>query len=96
MFIRIVKNDLEGKGNTHERIVECKDIKLFHRGNGVNNNGDNNVLVIKVNDFSKSSILFELTKEDMELYIMNNEGNVIDNYTFPQTPQTPITNKEKS
>ena len=71
MFIKIIKNDPEGKGNTLEMMYECKNIVYTPHGQ--------DSVTVALDEGEK---MIELDKAVNELYVLNDEGKTIDKYKW--------------
>ena len=72
MFIRIIKNDLEGNGNTREILNQCERVTIE---NGKDEGkGEKSTVFFTLDDDKR----FELTKFNHEVYIMNDDGKTIE------------------
>lgn len=71
MFIRIIKNDLEGKGNTRSHLYQCKSVLMQN----AHDDTDTVFIAMDIDD-----VTLELTKKDHEVYYMNDDGKTIDRY----------------
>ncbi len=82
MFVRVIKNDLEGKSRTSDELFDCQSalvesVIATEAGDPVEE-----LIRVKLDERSKDAITLELTKKDHEIYFMNNNGKTIDSYTW--------------
>ena len=77
MFIRIIKNDPEGKGNTREILSQCERVTIERKKDDSKDQVGPSVFFTLDDDK-----IFELTTYNHEVYIMNDEGRTIDRYTW--------------
>ena len=69
MYVRVVKNDLEGKGRTSETVDDCTEAKMEPAKEGY-----------KFLTLDSGKKRLELFMAETEIYYMNNEGRTIDKY----------------